>query len=385
MVVRLTLGKEKYKAAWEDLAPLVDRLDAARARLARARRRGREGLRRGPRGAAPPEGDGRREGRAQEGGGRSERRRHDRPDADGVLRARGPHGGARRPREGKPERGLRRVGRRARRLGGRPRRARKREDQPARRLRPRRFSAASARTPTRWRGRPARPRQDARARPRPRPRRLTPGCRRTAAALLVTALARPAVAAVLGFDRPADAFEAPTGFHLGATPPDGARAGAPPPRRAREAARAASAREVLGRAGRRRSPPASSSAPPSWGISRGGRSRAARRSTFANEGWFQRDSYSGGADKASHIFFGYFGTSGARGRVPRRRQDAGPVPRARVRRRRAHRRARRDRRRLLEVRLRVGGPRGEHDRVRSSRRASTPGASTTRSGCASAT
>lgn len=33
MVVRLTLGKEKYKAAWAELAPLVDRLDAARARL----------------------------------------------------------------------------------------------------------------------------------------------------------------------------------------------------------------------------------------------------------------------------------------------------------------------------------------------------------------
>jgi formiminotetrahydrofolate cyclodeaminase len=33
MVVRLTLGREKHKAAWEDLAPLVDRLDGARARL----------------------------------------------------------------------------------------------------------------------------------------------------------------------------------------------------------------------------------------------------------------------------------------------------------------------------------------------------------------
>jgi glutamate formiminotransferase/formiminotetrahydrofolate cyclodeaminase len=33
MVVRLTLGKEKYKAAWDELAPLVDRLDGARARL----------------------------------------------------------------------------------------------------------------------------------------------------------------------------------------------------------------------------------------------------------------------------------------------------------------------------------------------------------------
>ncbi|HEY3348388.1 MAG TPA: cyclodeaminase/cyclohydrolase family protein [Thermoanaerobaculia bacterium] len=33
MVVRLTLGKEKYKSAWEDLSPLVDRLDDARAKL----------------------------------------------------------------------------------------------------------------------------------------------------------------------------------------------------------------------------------------------------------------------------------------------------------------------------------------------------------------
>jgi glutamate formiminotransferase/formiminotetrahydrofolate cyclodeaminase len=33
MVVRLTLGKEKYKAAWEELTPLADRLDDARVRL----------------------------------------------------------------------------------------------------------------------------------------------------------------------------------------------------------------------------------------------------------------------------------------------------------------------------------------------------------------
>jgi formiminotetrahydrofolate cyclodeaminase len=33
MVVRLTLGREKYKNAWEDLAPLADRLDDVRAKL----------------------------------------------------------------------------------------------------------------------------------------------------------------------------------------------------------------------------------------------------------------------------------------------------------------------------------------------------------------
>ena len=33
MVVRLTLGKEKYRDAWEELTPLADRLDDARARL----------------------------------------------------------------------------------------------------------------------------------------------------------------------------------------------------------------------------------------------------------------------------------------------------------------------------------------------------------------
>lgn len=33
MVVRLTLGKEKYRAAWDELAPLADRLDGARAKL----------------------------------------------------------------------------------------------------------------------------------------------------------------------------------------------------------------------------------------------------------------------------------------------------------------------------------------------------------------
>ncbi|MEO8585393.1 MAG: DUF2279 domain-containing protein [Acidobacteriota bacterium] len=38
--------------------------------------------------------------------------------------------------------------------------------------------------------------------------------------------------------------------------------------------------------------------------------RVDSRSTFgfANERWFQGDTYAGGADKASHIFFGYFGT-----------------------------------------------------------------------------
>jgi methenyltetrahydrofolate cyclohydrolase len=33
MVVRLTLGKEKYKDSWRDLAPFADRLDNARTRL----------------------------------------------------------------------------------------------------------------------------------------------------------------------------------------------------------------------------------------------------------------------------------------------------------------------------------------------------------------
>ena len=33
MVVRLTLGKEKYRASWGDLEPLADRLHAARLRL----------------------------------------------------------------------------------------------------------------------------------------------------------------------------------------------------------------------------------------------------------------------------------------------------------------------------------------------------------------
>ena len=33
MVVRLTLGKEKYRASWEELEPLMDRLENARTRL----------------------------------------------------------------------------------------------------------------------------------------------------------------------------------------------------------------------------------------------------------------------------------------------------------------------------------------------------------------
>lgn len=118
-------------------------------------------------------------------------------------------------------------------------------------------------------------------------------------------LARPCAAAVLGFDSPADAFAPSPGFRLDV--PDDALPAAPP----------------------RPLSPAESPPPPAprfWdakttaitaGVILGAPVvgyftwwREDSRSTFtvANERWFQQDTYAGGADKASHIFWGYLGT-----------------------------------------------------------------------------
>jgi hypothetical protein len=137
---------------------------------------------------------------------------------------------------------------------------------------------------------------------------VTPRPARAAAAVLaLLVLACPAAAGVLGFDRPADAFEPASGFHLDAPPPGSSPAGAP-------------AQE----------PPATESAPrpaprlwdakttaitagvvvgaPILGYFTWWRVDSRSTFAFANEGWFQEDTYAGGADKASHIFWGYFGT-----------------------------------------------------------------------------
>jgi hypothetical protein len=130
---------------------------------------------------------------------------------------------------------------------------------------------------------------------------------RTAAAVLALLfVARPAAAAVLGFERPADAFEPAPGFRLDEPRPPDASAGAP----ARPAGEAES-RPLT---------------PPVWdtnttaitvGVVVGAplvgyfawwKNSSRPEFTVADEGWFEKDTYAGGADKASHIFWGYLGS-----------------------------------------------------------------------------
>jgi hypothetical protein len=131
--------------------------------------------------------------------------------------------------------------------------------------------------------------------------------RRRAAALaalcVVISISREVSAAVLGFERSADAFApSPGGFHFGkdALPEVGSAEGkapgeVPPPprlfdsRTALATAGVVAAATVIGYL--------------AWW-------RTSSRSSFevANERWFQRDTYAGGADKASHVFVGYLST-----------------------------------------------------------------------------
>ncbi len=127
------------------------------------------------------------------------------------------------------------------------------------------------------------------------------------AALLLASCALRLEARLLGFDRPADAFEPSPGFRLDASPggepaaPGEARpvaaepVRASPPRRFWDAKTAAiTAGVVLGS--------------PVVGYFTWWRVDSRSTFEFANERWFQRDTYAGGADKASHIFVGYLGT-----------------------------------------------------------------------------
>jgi hypothetical protein len=107
-------------------------------------------------------------------------------------------------------------------------------------------------------------------------------------------------AAVLGFDRPADAFQpAPDGFHLveETPPPAAARTEIPvppPPRLFEKKTRLVTAGVLIGA--------------PIVGYFAWWRTSSRSSFEFANERWFQRDTYAGGADKASHIFLGYIST-----------------------------------------------------------------------------
>ena len=127
--------------------------------------------------------------------------------------------------------------------------------------------------------------------------------RRRAAALAAfpLVLSSRLSAAVLGFDRPADAFQpAPDGFRLVEDPPQHAEppaVEAPVPPRARLFDR----KTVLTTAGVLVG--AQIVGYVAWW-------HTSSRSSFevANERWFQRDTYAGGADKASHVFLGYIST-----------------------------------------------------------------------------
>jgi hypothetical protein len=128
-----------------------------------------------------------------------------------------------------------------------------------------------------------------------------------AVAALFAALAARASGDLLGFDRPADAFSPSPSFHLAdETPPASAPAGRdappdpapaippPPPRLFDGKTQAATAAVILGS--------------PAAGYFLWWRAAPGGRFESANERWFQRDTYAGGADKASHIFLGYTST-----------------------------------------------------------------------------
>jgi hypothetical protein len=129
-----------------------------------------------------------------------------------------------------------------------------------------------------------------------------------ALAALFTAASARASAAVLGFERPGDAFEPSPGFRLGAPVSEDA----PADTRARPTA----ATESVSRPTTPRFWDARTTAitagvflgAPVVGYFTWWRTSSRSTFEFANERWFQRDTYAGGADKASHVFLGYIGT-----------------------------------------------------------------------------
>jgi hypothetical protein len=132
---------------------------------------------------------------------------------------------------------------------------------------------------------------------------VRPQARRAAgAALLLAALSRPADARLLGFERPGDAFSPAPGFRFAEEPatagatvgPPATTAPLPIPRLFDTKTKIVTASVVLGA--------------PVVGYFAWWRTSSRSSFEFANERWFQRDTYAGGADKASHIFAGYIST-----------------------------------------------------------------------------
>lgn len=129
--------------------------------------------------------------------------------------------------------------------------------------------------------------------------------RAAGAALLLAALARPAAAAILGFEKPANAFEPSPGFRLDVLPEGGARTAepaAPDP-----AAPLPSSRKLFDTKTTALTLGVVVGAP-LLGYFAWWKNSSRSSFAFANERWFQEDTYAGGADKASHIFWGYFGS-----------------------------------------------------------------------------
>lgn len=109
--------------------------------------------------------------------------------------------------------------------------------------------------------------------------------------------------AVLGFDRPGDAFSPAAGFHFADGPASvgdaATTAPLPSPRLFDTKTKIVTASVVLGA--------------PVIGYFAWWRTSSRSNFEFANERWFQRDTYAGGADKASHIFLGYISTLALQG------------------------------------------------------------------------
>ena len=130
--------------------------------------------------------------------------------------------------------------------------------------------------------------------------------RRPAAALaaLFVVVSSRGAAAPFGFERSADAFAPSPGFHLAeqAVAPDGPTAPRDPPPLPRlfdtKTKIVTSGVVVIA---------------PVVGYFAWWKDSSRSSFEFANERWFQRDTYAGGGDKASHIFLGYISTLALQG------------------------------------------------------------------------